>query len=42
MLYSTARDNGDSFSLSYTRNKAGKMPSTIPQLSTERDMLYMQ
>ena len=32
MLYSTARDNGDSFSLSYTRNKAGKMQSTINQL----------
>ena len=31
-LYSTARDNGDSFSLSYTRNKAGKMQSTINQL----------
>ena len=32
MLYSTAHDNGDSFSLPYTRNKAGKMQSTINQL----------
>ena len=30
--YSTARDNGDSFSPSYTGNKAGKMQSTINQL----------
>ena len=28
-LYSAAHDNGDSFSLSYTRNKANKMQSTI-------------
>ena len=32
MLYSTAHDNGDSFSLSYIRSKAGKMQSTINQL----------
>ena len=31
-LYSTACDNDDSFSLSYTRNKAGKMQRTINQL----------
>ena len=32
VLYSTACDNGGSFSLSYTRNKASKMLSTINQL----------
>ena len=32
MLYSTAHDNGDSCSLSYTRNKTGRMQSTINQL----------
>ena len=31
-LYSTAGDNGDSFSLSYKVNKASKMQSTINQL----------
>ena len=31
-LYITAPDNGESFSLSYTRNKASKMQSTINQL----------
>ena len=31
-LYSTAHDNSDGFSLSYTTNKTGKMQSTINQL----------